>query len=289
MVKVSTMGYLLVAPILLFFIAFSVYPLAFGLWISMRNAHLTQSLDLSQFTGISNYIEALTNPLFQKSLFITFYFTAGAVVLELLLGLGLALLVTNMERGIGAVQTVLVWPLMISPTVIAGIFRLMMDPSFGVFNYLLGSAGLSTLNWIYDETLAVPSLIFVDVWQWTPFIFLVILAGLRSVPPNLIDSANVDGAGYWQTFRAIVWPTLTPFIAVGLVFRLTDAIKEVDKVMNLTRGGPAFASASLHFYSWWSALQVYDLGYGTAVAFIFLVIINIVMTVQYRIMQRTLR
>jgi multiple sugar transport system permease protein len=166
---------------------------------------------------------------------------------------------------------------------------MMLDPSFGVFDYLLGAIGLPRLDWIFDINQAVPSLILTDVWQWSPFVFLILLAGIRSIPPELFDSASVDGANYVQTFRRIIWPHIQPFLAIAVLFRLTDALKEVDKVLNLTRGGPAFGTATLHYMAWFEAFMTYSLSTGVTIALILLVIINVVTTVQFRLLQRTMR
>ena len=201
-----------------------------------------------KFVGIQNYIELGRDPRFLNALWNTFLYTVGAVSIEIVLGIAFALLLHQKIFGRGFVRTTFLLPMVATPVAISLVWLLMFDPASGVLNYFLISIGLPPSVWVNNARLAIPALVLVDVWQWTPLVMLIVLGGLTSLPPEPFEAASIDGANAWQTFRHLTLPLLRPYIVVAALFRGIDAIKTFDTIFVITKGGPAFASETLNLY-----------------------------------------
>ena len=227
--------YLLVLPSLLLTIGI-LYPFGLGLFYTFFDyAATTPQPD---FIGFQNYVGILTRSDFWQSASVTLRYAVGATLVETVLGVGIALLLYRGSAAGRILEKVLIVPLMIAPVIATIMWSLMLQPSVGVINYLLSPFGLGGVEWTDSPRGALLSAIFIDVWIFTPFVALLALAGLRSLPRDPFEAAAVDGAGYWFTFRKLTLPMLWPYILVAVIFRFMDSLKMFDVIYALTRGGP---------------------------------------------------
>ena len=214
-------------------------PFFISLWWSLTNYKLTRPG--YRFVGLDNYVELLRSPDFWNSTLVTFKYALGAVSVELWVGLVLALLLNRETVASRILRPLLILPLVIAPVVGTLMWKLMMSPEFGVANYFLGFLGQRYFPWASVTRWALFSVVLIDVWMFSPFIALLLLAGLRSLPAPPFEAARVDGASQWLVFRRLTLPPLTPFIYIAMVFRLIDSLKAFDIPFALTKGGPGEA------------------------------------------------
>ncbi len=226
-----------------------------------------------RFVGGTHYAALARDPLFRASVVNTIVFALGAVVGQMILGFALALLCSKATRGRVFWRALFILPVLIPGIVIGAMWKLLLNPDFGAVGQLLELFGLPPVNWLGDPSLALFSVILVDVWHWTPFCFLLFLAGLESLPQDVFEAARVDGAGAWAELRHIILPLMWPTIAVTFVFRLVLAFKVFDEVYLLTGGGPGTATEVVSFTIYQRFFTEDRAGYGAAmsVAVIFLV------------------
>jgi len=257
------------APVLVVLGALSVYPLIFAVQVSLRTP---------SGYGVGNFARLATDRLFLISLGQTLIYTAGALGAEFTLGLALALLVNREFYGRGLLRSALLIPMLLPPVVVAVIWRLILNPEFGVLNGALRSLGFNTdrLTWAAAENTAMLSVILVDVWEWTPFMFLLLLAGLQGLPLEPFEAAVVDGASRWQVFRRLTLPMLKPVIAIAVLLRGMDLLRVFDQVFILTQGGPGFATETVTLYIYRTAFRFYNFGYAAAMSFVLLVATTII-------------
>jgi len=260
------LGYLFVAPAGVVIAAVAVYPILSVLWLSFHRR--MPIFDISRFIGLGNFAYLLRDDRFWNALSNTLYFTGVSVAIELLLGLGLALMMHRSFRGRGLVRAAVLIPWAIPTVVSAKLWEWIYNPDFGVMNYLLRTLGVisARLNWLGDPFWAIHAAIFADVWKTTPFVALLLLAGLQVITPELYEAAKVDGATRWQSFRRVTLPLLMPVIAITLLFRTLDAFRVFDVIYVLTGGGPANTTETLSIYAYKLLFQTLQFGYGSTVA-----------------------
>lgn len=228
------------------------------------------------FIGLDNFREALSDTRFWNGLKNTFYFTLLAVPIQLVLGLGIALLFNREFPGKGIVRTIILLPMVATPVAIALIWALMFNPSLGVFNYFLESLGLPRSLWVADASLVIPSLVLVDVWEWTPFIALILLAALQGVPLEYYEAARIDGANAWQSFWHITLPGIRAAIVVAVILRSIDALKTFDIIYVITQGGPGTASETLNVFAFRTGFEFFRAGYAaTLLIFLLFVVLGV--------------
>ena len=198
-----------------------------------------------------------------------------SVGLQMLVGFGLALLIKDKFFGSGIVTTLILVPMMLSPIVVGVFWRLMFNPSYGIFNYLLGYQNINTApEWLADPTLALWAIVIVDVWMWSPFVMLLSLAGLSAIPNYLYEAAAIDRAGPWFVFRRITLPQVMPLLLIAVLFRTIEALKQFDLVMGITGGGPGDATETVSVRLYREAFQgQFDTGLSSALAYIVLIVI----------------
>jgi multiple sugar transport system permease protein len=219
-----------------------------------------------EFAGAENFVRLLTDQQFHIGLMNTLVFTVSAVTIEFLLGLGLALLLDRYVRRWNVLKTLLMLPMMLPPVAVAITWKLIYEPQFGVLNEIMFNLGLPPQAWAGDARLAMLSLIIADVWQWTPFMFLLMLAGLASLPVEPYEAAAIDGASAWRQFRDLTLPFLKPVIAIALLLRIMDALRLFDLVFILTGGGPADRTKTLSLYIYQVAYRFADQSYAAAIS-----------------------
>jgi multiple sugar transport system permease protein len=254
-----------VAPALFVLAALSIYPLIYLVKVSLTDARgLT----------LTHYARLFRDHLFSVAAGQTLLYAAAALTLEFLLGLALALLVDSLTHGRALIRTGLLAPMLLPPVVAAVIWRLIYNPEFGVLNGMLRQLGFNTasLTWTSGRSSAMLSVILVDVWEWTPFLFLLLTAGLQAIPAEPLEAARVDGAGYWQTLRDVVLPLLKPVILLALLLRSMDLLRIFDQIFLLTQGGPGSATETVSLYIYRTAFRFSNFGYAASMSFVGLVI-----------------
>jgi multiple sugar transport system permease protein len=275
--------YLLVAPTVAVLVALSVYPLIYSVRVSLQTGTGARAVwTLSNFTRLSS------DRFFQDALAHTLVYAAVALTFEFLLGLSLALLLNERMRGRGLFRAALLVPMMLPPVVVGVVWRLMLNPNFGAINGTLKSFGFDTetLTWTASPTLALASVIAVDIWQWTPFVFLVLLAGLQAIPQEPYEAALIDGSSAWQTFLHVTLPLLRPAILIALLLRTMDLLRVFDQIFILTEGGPGFATETISLYIYRAAFRFSDFGYAAAMSFVLLLLTNIISLFYIRLLNR---
>ncbi len=265
--------YLLSLPALLVCIAILV-PFVTAAVYSLQRYRLNLPY-LRGFIGIDNYIDFLSDPAFWNTLRISLVYTAVTVVAELLLGLGIALLLLRPTRFHNAVSIVLLLPLMTAPAIAALMWKLMTNPSFGILSYLVGLFGAHDFKWASDPSTALFTVVLVDVWVYTPFIMILLLAGLRSLPRQPFEAAALDGVPASFVFFRITLPMLAPYIITASLFRLLDSIQQFDIVYAMTQGGPGDRLMVFQVQAYLEFFQYTNVGRSAALLMILWLITNI--------------
>jgi multiple sugar transport system permease protein len=277
-------GYFFLAPALLYLIAFSIYPLIYAVNVSLRQFILSKPYLGMKWVGLNNFARVLTDSNFHDSMLATLYFASVSVTIELLLGLGIALLLHRNLRGLGIIRTLVVIPMMIAPVVVGLTWKYMLDFDTGVLNYFLRQLGATPPIWLGDAKAAIPAIILTDIWQWTPLFALMLLAGLQSMPEEPFEAAKVDGASSWQSFWHLTLWYLRPFILIALLLRVMDALRLFDTPFVMTAGGPGRATEFASLYAYRQAFSYYYVSLGIAASFIILLIITILANVLIKAM-----
>ncbi|MFA3837808.1 carbohydrate ABC transporter permease [Streptomyces aureus] len=275
----------MLAPALLFVGLMIVFPLAFTLDLSLTDAFGAVNADKSHI-GLRNFADALGDARrFWPAVRRTIVFTVGAVALETVLGLALAMLIRKPFRGMRWVRTVLIIPLLATPVAIGILWLLILDPTNGIANHLLAGLGLPRQEFLGSVGQSLPTLMLIDVWQWTPMMTLLLLAGLTTLPEEPEEAALVDGANAWQRFRYVVLPMLGPTLATALVLRAVDALKTFD-ILYATKGaggGSDFEAETLNVYAYGLTFDYQEYGLAAAVLVLFtLFIIGVVALLRRR-------
>lgn len=271
-------------PGLIFLFAIDLIPLIYSAWISLYNWWLIRPRDI-RFVGLSNYLRLAADPEFTRALVVTTLFTTGAVVVEFLSGLGLALLFAQPFRFLRRLRVLILLPLFVVPVVGATMWRVIFHPEVGVLNYYLAALGLGRPPWLSDPTLALVSITLVDAWRTIPFMFLVIYAGLEVLPGELFEAAAVDGASGWQSFRFITVPLLTYIMLLAVLIRAMDAFREFDIIFVLTGGGPGTATQTIQILNY----RAFGLGHMGEANAIGLVTLALVAAMCWVLMRAVLR
>jgi multiple sugar transport system permease protein len=274
-----------VVPALVVVGAVIIFPWLFTVWMSTFDWKIGT---VAHFVGLDNYIQLATNQRFIESIGHTFYFTALAVVVPLVLGT-IAALIFHREFPLrGMLRTVFTMPMMATPVAIALVWTMMFHPQQGVLNYLLSLVGLPPSLWVYSPTLVIPSLVLVEVWHWTPLVMLIVLGGLAALPLEPYESARLDGATEWQLFRFVTLPLIAPFLVVAAVIRTIDAVKAFDTIYVISQGGPGTASETINLYLYLQAFAFYNIGNASAVVVVFFAIILALALLLLYVRQRTM-
>jgi multiple sugar transport system permease protein len=243
---------------------------------------------LWEFAGVDNFVRLSEDALFANSLRVTAVFTISAVALTVVLGTVLAFAVDRMVRQAQWLQNILLWPAIVTPVVISVVWLLLLSPQIGLVNKVLGSLGLPTQTWLGEPTGALVSIILVDVWHWTPVVFLFIYTALRGIDSSIVEAASVDGATYWQRVRHILLPLLTPALIGVTAIRVIMSVKAFDEMYLLTFGGPGNATTVITIYLRSVFFESFEYGYGAAlsVTVVLLVVVSLTVTLGGRSLLR---
>ncbi len=266
---------LMLMPATLLLIGLTLFPFVVSFVLSFTDYSLLRP-GQTKFIFLENYIELMKTDDFWIALRVTVVFTILAVFVQVTLGVVFANLLHHETQNISFLRTIYLLPLAITPIAATFTFRLMFNPSLGVLNYFMKLLGLSPQAWLASPSTALISLIIVDTWQWTPFILLICLGGLASLPNEPFEAAKVDGANSWQIFSKITVPMLYPFIGLALLFRSIDAFKTFDIIYVLTSGGPGILTRTLNLYAFKHGIEFLSMGYAGSIAIVMLIITIVV-------------
>ena len=275
--------YLLLAPAVLLVLAVVVYPLVSGVQTSTRFYRFGTAI---QDVGFDQYRQAFDDPLFTGALWTTLKFVTAAVAIETLLGLGLALLCVRELPFIRAMRVLLIVPMVVTPVVVGIVFRLIYASDVGMLSSLSGLLGGGSVRILDSESRAFWGLVLLDVWEWTPLIFLILLAGLQSLPVEPFEAARVDGAGTWRTFVDHTLPMLAPVLVVAIVLRTIDAFTTFDQVYVLTHGGPGTATQLISIYGYDTFFRFQQYGYAAAMLLMVALVVLACAFLAVRLMRR---
>ena len=275
------------APTLIILFAIGIYPFLYALWIAGQNVILSKPFIPRFFVGLYQYQAVIQDPEFWHAFRTTIWFTVQAVFIQFWLGLGLALLFQRTLRGISVMQLLILIPMILPPLVAALIWRYMFYPGAGLVTYY-SSAVTSWFGWgeipfLSDPAIAFQTLVFVDVWEWTPFMFLMMMAGLASIPRQPYEAAEIDGASAWRVFWTITMPLLRPAILIAVVIRTMDAFRTFELILVMTRGGPGNATTTLNVYLTKTGLEFFDASKAAAISLIMMMIIIVMSFVFIRV------
>ncbi len=275
----------LLLPATLLVLVFLVGPFGYMAYTAMTDLSYANPDQNGAFIGLDNFRQLVRNdPVFWDSFWLTIRFVVASVTIEFALGFVLAWLIWRFIERQRLLTTLLLVPMMLAPVAVGLIWRLLLQGDFGMVSYYLRAVGLLSQSSAVFSTpyLVMPTIIAIDVWQWTPFVTLIILAGLMSLPKAPFEAATMDGAGPWRQFVDIMLPLLRPIIALVLLLRGIDAFKEFDKVFILTGGGPGTVSELLSIYAYRVNFKNWNLGYGATVAFMVYLVVLILCSIFYK-------
>ena len=272
-------------PALLFTIIVTQVPFLFTIWYSLQNWNLLNP-EGDRFVWFSNYVEIFADSTFRQAALNSVIFTLGCVFFAMILGIIFALLLDRSFAGRGIVRTLLITPFLIMPVAGALLWSVsILNPSYGLLNWLIGLVGISPVDWTSAHPIA--SILMSLVWQWTPFMMLLVLAGLQAQPKDVLEAAQVDGAGWWRTFFSVTLPQLRRYIELGVLLGAIYVVNTFDQIYLMTAGGPGTASANLPFYIYQRAFLGFDIGQAAAMGVVVVIATIIVATFALRLIFRS--
>ena len=280
-------GRAFLAPTVIVLLALTVFPFFFSLWLTLSKVSFVGGLSI-QFIGLRNWARLFSDERFWNALSNTLWFVVIAVTAEYVLGLGLAVLLSRAKiRGKGFFRVLFLLPMMLAPIAVGYMGRMMFNFSRGPVNHLFPYLALPAVKWLTDSEIAIYSIILMDIWQWTPFMFLILFAGVETIPPGFIEAAKVDGASRWQLFKYVLFPLLAPASLAALLIRGLEAFKIIDTIYIMTGGGPGISTESMTLFGYSIGLTAFDLAYGSTIAFSLFIIVLVISVVLLLVTKRS--
>lgn len=237
------------------------FPFAYTIWLSLQEFSLGGT---ARFNGGANYALMLRDAEFWNGLKITLFLYAISLVLQIVLGTYVALLLHGSKRLSGVLRTLMISPFVLPPVVVGMMWLVILDPAIGAANWVLQSAGLPRSDWLASPTWVIPTVAMIDTWQWTPYVALIVLGGLQSLPPSVYEAAQIDGASRFKTFCRITLPLLMPTLVTAAILRSVDLLRFFDIIYITTQGGPGNASNTVNIYAFRKGFEFYEMGYASA-------------------------
>jgi multiple sugar transport system permease protein len=253
----------LTAPAVGFTLLLIAFPFFYTIWLSVEQIPLGGT---GHFAGALNYARMLHDPEFWNGLRVSLVLYVVSLAMQLVGGTYLALLLFHAGRMPGLLRSLLISPFMLPPVVAGMMFLVLLDPSLGAANYLLSAVGLPPSDWLASPQFVVPTIAMIDTWQWAPYVALIVLGGLQSLPPSVYEAAQIDGASAWKTFRRITLPLLLPTLATATILRSVDLLRFFDIIYITTQGGPGNASNTLNVYGFRIGFEFFQFGYAAALS-----------------------
>jgi multiple sugar transport system permease protein len=257
-------GVKMMLPALLLLAALSIFPFLFIVWMSFNEVSPIGGLSF-EWAGLENWVNLFADPAVRSSWVISAIYFVATVGLEMFLGIAVALLIHEIVWGKNLALSLFLMPIFIAPVMVGLLGRFLVDPTYGLYAWVLNSTGIFTKNILGSGESALVAVILMDVWEWTPLVTIIVLAGLSSMPDEVIQAARVDGASYWQRLRYIVMPLISGVVIVALLVRSMDAIRFFDIIFITTNGGPADATKIIPIRLYETAFRFFDLGYAAAI------------------------
>ena len=270
--------WMFLAPAAVVMLVGLLYPIGYMIYASFLDWNPSQRIGEADWVGLRNYIFLWQDESFRESFFVTLKFALVVVVLEMIIGVGLALLLDRKLRGMTALRTIFILPMMIAPIVVGLMWRYMYHPTVGIFNRTLKDLGFDGVPWLSDSWWSFVSIVIADIWQWTPFIFILALAALQSLPRSALEAARIDGANGWQQVLYIKLPLMMPVLIVTALLRLIDAFKVLEVILVMTNGGPGLSTEIIALRISRTASEFRELGVAAAMSN-YLLILLMVLTV----------
>jgi len=252
----------LTLPAVVFTVLMIAFPFAYTLWLSFQSYTLGSP---ERFAGAGNYLALLRDPLFASGLRITLLLYVLSLGLQLSLGTYIAVLLHASKRFAGVLRSLLISPFVLPPVVVGMMWLVILDPAIGAANWILQGAGLPRSDWLASPRWVIPTVALIDSWQWTPFVALIVLGGLQSLPPSVYEAAQIDGASRLRTFWRVTFPLLLPSIVTAAVLRSVDLLRFFDIIYITTQGGPNDSSTTLNIYGFREGFEFFNLGYASAI------------------------
>ena len=284
--------YMFLAPALAILIIALLYPIGYMIYASFLDWNPSQRIGQAEFVGIKNYLSLLVDKSFHESFWVTLKFAFFVVSSEMVVGVGLALLLDRNIRGLSVLRTIFILPMMIAPIVVGLMWRYMYHPTVGIFNRTLKKLGFEPIPWLSDSWWSLTSVILADIWQWTPFIFILALAALQSLPQSALEASKIDGATDWQQVWHIKLPLMMPVLIVTCLLRLIDAFKVLEVILVMTNGGPGLSTEILALRISRTASEFRELGEAAAMSnylLILLLFLTLVMFLYNKIVEARAR
>ena len=263
--------YHFILPTIIYLLLIGIFPLVFSFGLSFANWNVQAQQPLT-FAGLDNYRELIGDSRFWRTLLNTIIFVLVTIIFQVIFGFGLAILMNRRIRGQGLIRVLFLLPMMATPVAVGYTWRMLYHVTNGPINHFLVSLGLSPGTWLSAGKTALLSVIIVDVWQWTPFVFIILLAGLQSLPKEQFEAAEVDGASRFQSFRYLTVPMIAPLLVIVVLLRMVEAVKIFDIIFVMTAGGPGISTETSTMYAKLVSLTQFRLGYGAAIAYVLLFI-----------------
>lgn len=267
--------YLFLAPAGLVLLVALFYPICYMIYASFLDWNPSQRIGEADWVGIRNYTKLFSDAAFRESMWVTLKFAGIVVTVEMFIGVGLAMLLDRNIRGMSVLRTLFILPMMIAPIVVGLMWRYMYHPTVGIFNKTLIGWGFDPIPFLADGNWAFASIIIADVWQWTPFIFILSLAALQSLPASALEASKIDGATSWQQIIYIKLPLMLPVLIVTLLLRLIDSFKVLEVVLVMTNGGPGLSTEILSLRINRTASEFRELGEAAAMSNLLLIVLLI--------------
>ncbi len=262
-------AYFLTLPTVLVLFALVIFPLLFSVFMSVQSSHA--GLSRLEFIGLGNFVTVFTSRLFYNAALNTAIFVLATVASTTILGFIVARLLNDITRGAGFFRTVFILTLAVTPVVAGLTWGMMLNPLFGVVNFLFSRVGLPELGWATEINSALATLIVVETWQWTPFMMIILYAGMRMLPMEIYEAGRIDGVKWWQEILYITLPSLKPILVIGLIFRAMDAFRSFDIIYSMTKGGPGNATETLVIRAYLESLKYHRLEIGAVIGIVLLV------------------
>lgn len=268
----KNLKYIFVLPCVIFVVVMIAFPIIYNIALSFCKWSMS-TVEPPEFVWFDNYKLLLSEPRFWQSVGRTVYFAVVALLIETVVGVLLAIMLNRKFYGSSVAKTVFLLPVVSTPVAIGMVWMLIYEPTIGFANVLMKSIGLKPLEYLASAAQALPSLILIDVWEWTPMIMLIVHAGLTAIPTEPYESAMVDGASNWQKFRYITLPLVSPSILVAMMLRLIDVTKTFDIIYSTTKGGPGFATETINIYAYVTSFNYFEFGKASAITILFFIVV----------------
>jgi multiple sugar transport system permease protein len=283
----KALSWLFVLPVILVLLATAFIPLGWGLYLSFFRYKLNMP-SATAFIGLKNYLDIFSDELMIRSLRNNVVFAGLSVSVELLIGIVVAMMLSDDRRFTRAMVSILMVPMIIAPVAAGTLWRMMLDRTYGVVNYLLSFVGIHPVSWIGDPKIALYTIVLVDAWQFIPFVAVLVLSSIKAMPSSFLDAARVDGASPWKVFWRVILPITSPVIIIVAMLRFIDAFKVFDTIFVMTQGGPGNATEMLPTYIYRQGIKFLSIGYSSATAILFVISMSVIAWLFQRLRDRQL-